>query len=68
MLVEHKDGCCRTCGCTLRITDADDATMLVECTECSDSYSVEPDAFGDGAMHYYLRIMTHKHAHEGDDA
>ena len=33
MLVEKKDGSCRECGGVLEITDADDATMTVECTE-----------------------------------
>lgn len=33
MMVELKDGACRTCGCALQIVDADDATMTVECLE-----------------------------------
>lgn len=33
MTVDMKDGCCRTCGSQLNITDADDATMSVECIE-----------------------------------
>ena len=32
--------------------------MTVACVECSDSYEVEPDAFGDGAMDYYVPFMT----------
>ena len=52
MKVDRKDGCCRECGGTLEIVDADDATMTVEC-ECGESYAVETDAFGDGCMTYY---------------
>jgi hypothetical protein len=42
MIVDLKDGCCRTCGCTLRVIDADDATLTVSCIECSDTYEVCP--------------------------
>ena len=66
MRVDLKDGRCRTCGSQLNITDADDATMSVECTECGDSYQVEPDAFGDGCMTYYLGVMA-QHMEGGDD-
>ena len=45
MRVDPKDGRCRGCGGTLTITDADDATMTVDC-ECGDTYLVETDAFG----------------------
>ena len=64
MLVEKKDGSCRECGGVLEITDADDATMTVECTECGETYLVEPDAFGDGCMTYYVEVMARKE--EGD--
>jgi hypothetical protein len=60
MMVELKDGACRTCGCALQIVDADDATMSVECVECGDSYQVEPDAFGDGCMTYYVGFMANR--------
>lgn len=60
MLVDLKDGSCRTCGSQLEVVDADDCSMHVECTECGDSYEVETDAFGDGCMTYYLGIMTAK--------
>jgi hypothetical protein len=53
MLVNQKDGRCRACGGQLEITDADDATMTVECQECAESYQVETDAFNDGCMTYY---------------
>lgn len=33
MMVDLKDGACRTCGSALQIVDADDATMSVECVE-----------------------------------
>ena len=54
MLVSLKDGSCRSCGGQLEIIDADDATMSVVCQECGDEYVVEPDAFGDGCMTYYV--------------
>lgn len=60
MLVDLKDGRCRTCGSQLDITDADDATMTVECVECGDSYDVETDAFGDGCMTYYVGVMSQR--------
>ena len=62
MLVEKKDGKCRSCGGQLRIIDADDATMTVECVDanCGDSYLVEPDAFGDGGIGYYVDFMTQR--------
>jgi len=65
MMVELRDGACRTCGCALQIVDADDATMSVECIECGDSYLVEPDAFGDGCMTYYVGFMA-DHTEGGD--
>ena len=58
MLVEMKDGKCRSCGGQLEIIDADDATMTVECQECGDGYQVEPDAFGDGCMTYYVGFLA----------
>jgi len=67
MRVDRKDGRCRECGGTLEIVDVDDATMLVECEECGDSYSVEPDAFGDGCMTYYLGAVQEKCDNGGDD-
>lgn len=60
MRVDPADGVCRSCGGELEITDADDATMLVECQnpECGDAYEVEPDAFGDGCMIYWVPFMA----------
>ena len=62
MKVEPQDGKCRTCGGTLEIIDTDDATMTVECSDpaCADSYLVEPDAFGDGAMHYQIGFLMER--------
>ena len=60
MRVDLRDGSCRSCGGSLMISAADDATMTVECDACSDSYLVEPDAFGDGCMTYYVGFMTGK--------
>ena len=58
MLVKKEDGCCRSCSGGLEVIDADDATMTVECQECGDVYYVEPDAFGDGCMTYYVGFLT----------
>jgi hypothetical protein len=33
--VNRSDGVCRACGGTLQVTDADDATMFVECDDWS---------------------------------
>ena len=67
MRVDPRDGACRSCGGCLEITDADDATMTVECQEsdCGDSYLVEPDVFGDGCMSYYVGFMAQRM--EADD-
>ena len=56
MRVKPIDGVCRSCGGELEIVDADDATMTVEC-QCGDTYVVEPDAFGDGCMTYYVGFL-----------
>ena len=58
MRVNLNDGKCRSCGGQLEITDADDATMTVECCECGDFYLVETDAFGDGGVEYYPAFLT----------
>ena len=63
MQVATKDGVCRSCGGTLEVIDADDATMTVECEDCGETYTVETDAFGDGCMTYYVGFM----ADRGDD-
>jgi hypothetical protein len=68
MRVDPQDGRCRSCGGTLEITDADDATLSVQCTDCDDAYLVETDAFGDGCMKYYLSFMSRKLAHKEDEA
>jgi hypothetical protein len=68
MRVDPEDGRCRECGGELDITDADDATMTVECRgECGTTYLVETDAFGDGCMTYYVPFMAAKLAGGGDD-
>ena len=66
MRVDLCDGRCRTCGSALDITDCTDISLLVECSECADSYEVETDAFGDGCMTYYIGMMAEKM--EGGDA
>ena len=66
MIVDPNDGRCRSCDGVLEILDGSDATLVVTCTECADSYDVEPDAFNDGCMTYYPAIMAKK-MEEGDD-
>lgn len=66
MKVALRDGRCRTCGGVLEITDADDATMTVEC-ECGEVYVVEPDAFGDGAIKYFCGFHAARMAEGGED-
>ena len=58
MLVDLKDGHCRTCKGQLEIEDFDDCSMEVTCTVCGDSYPVETDAFGDGCVTYYFALMA----------
>lgn len=60
ILVDVFDGKCRACGGQLEIVAADDATMDVVCTNpaCNDNYTVEPDAFSDGGIHYWPQSMA----------
>ena len=58
MIVDLKDGCCRTCGGQLEILDFDDVSLEVTCLDCADSYAVETDAFGDGCMSYFFPLMA----------
>jgi hypothetical protein len=62
MRVHEADGRCRACGGTLDVVDADDSTMTVQCnaSRCGEVYVVEPDAFGDGGMHYYVAALNGK--------
>lgn len=57
MLVDLDDGKCRSCGGQLAITGVDDATLDVDCTQCDDGYTVEPDAFNDGGTKYWPEAM-----------
>jgi hypothetical protein len=57
MLVDLKDDACRECRGQLKIINADDATMVVECTQCGYAYSVEKHAFGDG-LTYYVGFLS----------
>lgn len=66
MKVNPRDGRCRSCGGPLEIVHLDDAFMEVVCDHCDDNYHVEPDAFGDGAMVYFLDQMAARRD-AGDD-
>ena len=67
MKVNKSDGVCRDCGGQLQVADADDATMTVVCEDCGDEYLVEPDAFGDGGVTYYVGFLTEQAEGEPDD-
>ena len=41
MLVDLKNGRCRSCDSQLAIVDADDISMEVRCIECDDTYRVD---------------------------
>lgn len=58
MLVDRKDGTCPSCGGQLEITGADDASLDAECTECGESFHVEPDYFNDGGIVYWPQAMA----------
>ncbi|MBI2806035.1 MAG: hypothetical protein HYX68_13730 [Planctomycetes bacterium] len=66
MLVDPKDGRCRSCDSQLEIVGVDDISMTVTCAECGDTYTVETDAFGDGCMTYYVGFMAGR-LEGGDD-
>ena len=67
MLVDLRDGQCRSCHGQLEIQEVDDATMAVMCTECDDNYLVEPDAFGDGCLTYYVPMQCLQEGLDPDD-
>ena len=54
MLISLDDGTCFECDGQLKVIEVDDCSMLVECVECENSIVVEPDAFGDGCVDYYI--------------
>ncbi len=58
ILVDLKDGRCRSCQGQLEVTGADDATLDVSCTDCGDGHTVEPDAFNDGGIKYWPEAMV----------
>jgi hypothetical protein len=60
MRINPKDGKCRACGDVLEIIDADDATVTVQCLNCTEVYVVETDAFGDGAIFYYPHFVAER--------
>lgn len=57
MLVDLKDGHCRTCKGQLEIEDITDCTLEVACLECGDAYALETDALGDGCLKYHFPLM-----------
>ncbi|WP_166820001.1 hypothetical protein [Thalassoroseus pseudoceratinae] len=58
IFVDLENGRCRSCQGQLEVTGADNATLDVECTECGDGYTVEPDAFNDGGIKYWPQAMA----------
>jgi hypothetical protein len=67
MRVDRSDGVCRECCGDLTVVDADDATMTVECLDCGEAYLVEPDAFGDGCLTYWVGFMTERMEDNNDE-
>lgn len=67
MLVDLEDGKCQECGGQLDIEEVDDCSMLVVCTECGEDLQLEPDAFGDGCMKYYVRMQAIQEGLDPDD-
>lgn len=65
MLIDKDDGRCYECEGQLELVDADDCSMTVVCTECGEYFTVEPDAFGDGCVTYYIPYMTVMHLTQG---
>jgi hypothetical protein len=55
MRVHVNDGSCRGCGGELEIVDVANGTMTVFCSECGDSYPVEPEGLGPVCLGFYLR-------------
>ena len=64
MLVDLTDGHCRECHGQLEIEEVTDATMHCCCTQCGASFEMEPDAFGDGCLKYFVPMQVKQ---EGSD-
>ena len=58
MLVDLKDGACRSCGGQMEITGADDVSLDAECIDCGESIHVEVDYFNDGGITYWPEAMA----------
>ena len=54
MRVDLTDGRCRSYG----------GTLMFVVANCTDSYPVEPDAFGDGCMTYCVAFRMRQTEHE----
>ena len=54
MLVSLKDGACPECEGQLKVMEVDEYSMSVQCVDCEEVMRVEPDAFGDGCVDYYI--------------
>lgn len=57
MLVDREDYVCPECQGQLEVDEVDDCSMFIVCTECGYDMQVEPDAFGDGCMKYYMPMQ-----------
>jgi DNA-directed RNA polymerase subunit RPC12/RpoP len=67
MLVDREDYVCPECKGQLEIDEIDDCSMFVVCTECGHDMQVEPDAFGDGCMKYYVVMQAKQEGLDPDD-
>lgn len=67
MLVDLEDAKCNECQGQLEIQEIDDCSMFVICTGCGADLQVEPDAFGDGCMKYYVPMQCEAEGLDPDD-
>ena len=52
MLVDLKDGRCKSCDSALTIVSVEDSSMTVRCIECGEVSHIDSDNPGDGGMSY----------------
>jgi transcription elongation factor Elf1 len=58
--VSKKDFVCPECGGQVTAVDCDDATIDIECDDCGNFMTVEPDGLHDGGVIYWPQLMVQK--------